>query len=132
MVTNLGQQLQSAYVSVISSVEGMPAALWKMVGDLRQITPSQAVSLVKDRASSLGETLSTLRDQVVKNLSYYILVSTFTIMFHLFTDMHFVLYCAFLSNVLPDISYRVRAFYHFVRSSMYVNPGTATHNPTLI
>ncbi|MGH0128362.1 UNVERIFIED_CONTAM: hypothetical protein FKN15_031155 [Acipenser sinensis] len=52
----------------------MPAALWKMVGDLRQITPSQAVSLVKDRASSLGETLSTLRDQVVKNLSYYILL----------------------------------------------------------
>ncbi|XP_033903603.2 perilipin-1 isoform X3 [Acipenser ruthenus] len=74
VVTNLGQQLQSAYVSVISSVEGMPATLWKMVGDLRQITPSQAVSLVKDRASSLGETLSTLRDQVVKNLSYYILV----------------------------------------------------------
>ncbi|KAK6474980.1 perilipin-1-like isoform X1 [Huso huso] len=74
VVTNLGQQLQSAYVSVISSVEGMPAALWKMVGDLRQITPSQAVSLVKDRASSLGETLSTLRDQVVKNLSYYILL----------------------------------------------------------
>ncbi|KAK6476985.1 perilipin-1-like isoform X1 [Huso huso] len=74
VVTNLGQQLQNAYVSVISSVEGMPAALWKMVGDLRQITPSQAVSLVKDRASSLGETLSTLRDQVVKNLSYYILL----------------------------------------------------------
>ncbi|XP_041074791.1 perilipin-1-like isoform X1 [Polyodon spathula] len=74
VVTNLGQQLQSAYVSVMSSVEGIPAALWKTVGELRQVTPSQAVSVIKDRASSLGETLGTLRDQVVKNVSHYILL----------------------------------------------------------
>ncbi|XP_066558093.1 perilipin-1 [Amia ocellicauda] len=59
LVSSLGQQLQSAYASVVSGV--------KMV-------PSSSLSVAKDTTGAVIQTLSAVKENMLQNLSIYILL----------------------------------------------------------
>uniref|UniRef100_H3BFF1 Perilipin n=1 Tax=Latimeria chalumnae TaxID=7897 RepID=H3BFF1_LATCH len=72
MVRGLGERLQNTYVSAVSGIKNAPSAIWNMAGELRSMTPGQALSLTSEKVYALGGNVRGVTGSVLRSISQYI------------------------------------------------------------
>ncbi|XP_074862679.1 perilipin-1 [Carettochelys insculpta] len=71
LVGSMAQNLQTAYLSTISNVKRVPAAVWGTAGELLQLTPRKAASTAREKVGTLGGALRSITRSTVESLSRY-------------------------------------------------------------
>ncbi|XP_064422079.1 perilipin-1 isoform X1 [Latimeria chalumnae] len=74
MVRGLGERLQNTYVSAVSGIKNAPSAIWNMAGELRSMTPGQALSLTSEKVYALGGNVRGVTGSVLRSISQYIAI----------------------------------------------------------
>ncbi|XP_038274988.1 perilipin-1 [Dermochelys coriacea] len=72
LLGSMAQNLQTAYLSTISSVKRVPSAAWGTAGELLQLTPRKAASLAREKVGTLGDALRTVTGSMMETVSRYV------------------------------------------------------------